>query len=718
MNRRETHYDLQPFFAPASVALVGATEELSRFGGRCLQRLLHFGFKGRIFPVNPRYRELQGLPCFPSVRDLPEAPDHVGIVVPAERVLGVLEECAARGARFATIYTGGFAETGTREGRELQDAVTAFARASGMRVMGPNCNGLINFVDGFAMTTTATIAGPRRPAGNVAIVSQSGGVGQVNVMWRAQELGIGVSYEVSCGNSADLDVIDFARFMIDDASTDVILMVAEHIPDGARLIEVARLAAEREKPIVILKFGRTAAGSRAAASHTGAVTGSDVVHEAAFRQHGIIRVEDCNELYETAMLLRTRRWPRGTRAAATTVSGGNSVLLVDLGASLGMSWPEYTAATQARLAEVLPKLGTTSNPTDVTNMAIGKPDIFRRCIETIAADERVDVVIPVFTMAVASDVQQAAQVAKTAAKPVAILWAGGCSNDPAFTPQTLIAQGVPVYRNTLACLKAVRAAMRYGEFLAAHKRKGKQPLARPAGIDAESARTTLRAAGGALTERVSKEVIAAYGLPVTREALARDAQEAACIAREIGGAVALKIESADIPHKTEAGGVRLNLANPLEVKAAYEKIIEDAGKYQPDARIAGVLVQEMAPGGLEFMLGLAVDPVFGPVVVAGLGGIYVEVLRDLAYRVAPIDQDEARAMLRELRSYRLLEGVRGAARRDIDALCDLIARLSWLGHDFRDEIAELDINPLVLLENGARVVDALIVAAPSAPRGA
>lgn len=286
----------------------------------------------------------------------------------------------------------------------------------------------------------------------------------------------------------------------------------------------------------------------------------------------------------------------------------------------------------------------------------------------------------------------------------------GCSNDPACTPQALAADGVAVYRNTLSCLKAVRAAMCYGEFLAHRKQCAATPT-RPADIDVEAARTRLQAARGALTERASKEVFAAYGFPVTREALARDAQEAVPIAREIGGAVALKIESADIVHKTDAGAIRLHVSGDEEVQRAFDEVMAAAKRYKPQASLDGVLVQEMAPPGLEVMLGLAADPVFGPVVVAGLGGIHVEVLRDLAYRVAPIDAAEARSMLRELRSYRLLEGVRGAPPRDIDTLCDLIVRLSWLGHDLRGEISEIDINPLVLLENGkgARIVDALIV---------
>ena len=277
--------DLKPFFAPASVALVGATDDLTRFAGRVLMRMMNFGYQGKVYPVNPRFKEVRGLKCYASVRNLPEAPDHVGIVVPTERVIGILEDCAARGARFVTVYSGGFAETGTLEGRTMQAEITALARRTGMRVMGPNCNGMVNFTDGFTMTTSATVA-KRQPAGNVGVVAQSGGAGQVNVMWRAQEAGVGISYEVSCGNSADLNILDFIEFMVADAATDVIMVLAEHIPDGPRLLEVARRAAACEKPIVMVKLGRTEAGSHAAASHTGAMAGADEICDAALRQCG------------------------------------------------------------------------------------------------------------------------------------------------------------------------------------------------------------------------------------------------------------------------------------------------------------------------------------------------------------------------------------------------------------------------------------------------
>lgn len=701
---------LKRFFGPKSVALVGATEDLGRFAGRVLNRMIGFGYNGEIFPVNPRFDAVRGLKCYRSVLHLPKTPDHVGIVVPADKVSHILEECAQRHVPFATIYTGGFAETGTDEGRARQAAIVAVARRSGMRVMGPNCNGLISFVDGFAMTTSGTIAGPRRRPGNVGVVSQSGGAGQTNVMWRAQELGLDISYQVSCGNSADLNILDFMEFMIEDPVTDVLMVLAEHVPDGRRLREVARRAAAREKPIVMMKLGRTTAGSHAAASHTGALAGADTICDAVLRQCGIIRVDDCNELYEVAMLLRTRRWPRGRRVGATTISGGNGVLLVDLAASLAISCPELQPQTIEQLKAVVPKMGSAGNPVDVSNAAIGKPEIFRRCIEALESDDHIDVVIPVFTMSPADDIRQAAQSARAATKPVVLVWIGGCTDDSGFGPRAVIESGVPVYRNTLSCLKAVQAAMNYADFIA-HRRRAPEPQ-RPQGMDVERARRLLRGAKGTLTEREGKLLLAAYGFQQPREATARVAEDAVRIAHEIGKPVALKIESPQIAHKTEAGAVLLNVQGDERVRAGFDAVIAAARAYCPEAHLNGVLVQEMAPTGVEMMLGIVVDPIFGPVVVAGLGGIHVEVLKDVVYRAAPVDEHEAGAMLRELRAYPMLEGVRGAQPRDIDTLCDLIVRLSWLAQEQQDRLLELDVNPLMLLAAGAgaHVVDALVIA--------
>ena len=702
--------DLTRLFAPRSAALVGATDNPTSFGGRVFRQMTGFGFPGKIYPVNPRLKEIHGLACYPSLKDLPETPDHVGIIVSTDRVFDVLDDCAALGVRFVTVFSAGFSETGTQEGLDRQARLGAFARRAGIHVMGPNCNGVVNFVDGFAMTSTAAIKGQRAPAGNVGVVSHSGGLGQINVMWRAQEIGLGISYEASCGNEADLDALDFVRFMLRSESTDIVLMAIESIKDGKKLKAIARESAERERPIVVLKFGRTEAGSRAAASHTGAVAGDDDIYDAVFRQYGLIRVHECNELYETAVLLRKRRWPRGRGAAAVAPTGGNIVQVADVGASFGMSWPAYCAETQAALVQLLPGYGKVSNPTDMTSLATGRQELYRQALNAIAADPGVDVVVPIFASVAKADLQRGADFVARCEKLAAMLWVGGCTDDPSFTPKDFVKAGIPVYRDATPCMRAVRAAIDFGDHVRMHK-SGHASPERPAHLDFQTTSARLRACGRKLTEREAKRLLAGYGFPVAREMLASTPEQAASLAREIGGEVALKIDSPDVAHKTEAGAIRLGVQGEEAVREAYAQIVEAARRYAPHAQINGVLVQEMAPAGIEMMLGVIRDPVFGPVVAAGLGGIHVEVLKDIAYRAAPVTREEANEMLNELRGAKLLDGVRGMAARDKHAVIDLIVRLSWFAHDFRDEVAELDINPLIVLERGAgaRVVDALIV---------
>ena len=703
--------DLSGLFAPRSVALVGATDHPSNFGGRVFRAMLNFGYKGKIFPVNPRLKEIYGLACYPSVNDLPETPDHVGIIVATERVFDILADCAALGVPFATVYTAGFAETATPEGRERQARLIAFARSSGMRIMGPNCNGVINFIDNFAMTSTGAIGRAKGKAGNVGVISHSGGLGQITVMWRAQMAGLGVSYEASCGNEADLDTLDFARFMLRSDTTDIILMAIEGFKDGAKLQAVALEALEREKPIVVLKLGRTEAGGRAAASHTGAIAGVDDIYQAAFKQYGMIGVNTCNELYETAILLRKRRWPKGRRAASVAATGGNIVHLADMGADQGIDWAEYSTETQAVLTSMLPGYGSKIlNPSDLTSLATGEPAMFSRALNTIASDPNIDAVAPIFAFVTRQQIESGVQFVLDCPKPAAMIWVGACTDDAAPTAEDLVAAGVPVYRDALPCLRSLRAAMDFGQRVSAYRQKTDVPQ-RPAGISVQAARDKLVGQVGTLTEREAKLVLAEYGFPVTRERLARTPDEAVVFAREISGNVALKIDSTDIPHKTDAGAVRLGLQGDDAVHRGYVEVMEAARRHAPDARINGVLVQEMVPQGVEMMLGVISDPVFGPVVAAGLGGIHIEVLRDVSYRVAPVTPADARAMVNELRGYKVLEGVRGMPPRDIESLCDLIVRLSWFAHDFRKEIAEVDINPLVVMPSGkgARVVDALIV---------
>ncbi len=382
-----------------------------------------------------------------------------------------------------------------------------------------------------------------------------------------------------------------------------------------------------------------------------------------------------------------------------------------MGADQGISWAEYSAETQAVLGGMLPDYGSkVLNPSDLTSLATGEPAMFSRALNTIASDPNIDAVAPIFSFVSRKQIESGVQFVLECPKPAAMIWVGACTDDSEPTAEDLVAAGVPVYRDALPCMRSLRAAMDLGQRVAAYRSRADVPQ-RPAGITVQAARDKLAGGTGTLTEREAKLVLAEYGFPVTRERLARNPAEAIVHAREIAGSVALKIDSADIAHKTDAGAVRLALTGDDAVQRGYFEVMEAAARYAPGAKINGVLVQEMVPQGVEMMLGIVRDPVFGPVVAAGLGGVHVEVLRDVSYRVAPVTPDEARSMLGELRGYQLLEGVRGMPPRDIDCLCDLIVRMSWFAHDFENEIAEVDLNPLIVMERGAgaRVVDALIV---------
>ena len=457
--------DLRRFLAPRRVAFVGATEDLGKFGGRCVRLLIDFGFKGEIYPVNPKRKEIFGLKCYPSLADLPQQPDHVGIVLPSASVLAALEECVKRRRRRSPPCSPPASpRPAPRRARRCSSARSASRARAACASWGRTATAWSISSTPSRFTSTAAIRGARRPAGDIAVVSQSGGAGQVNVMWRAQQAGLDISYQVSCGNDADLDLLDYMAFMVESERTKVVLAIAERIPDGARLRALARRAAELDKPIVMVKVGRTEAGSRMAASHTGSVTGADEVCDAALRQMGIVRVMDTNDLYETAMLLRAGKRATGRRAAATSISGGNLVMVADLGASVGVEFPAYGEATQAKLKAFLPGFSATTNPTDLTAAAIGQADAFASVARIMAEDPGIDAVVPVITFSPAAEIRSIAEVSAASPKPVPILWTGKCSDDASLTPEMLVAEGHAVYRDALPCMKALRAAMRYAEF--------------------------------------------------------------------------------------------------------------------------------------------------------------------------------------------------------------------------------------------------------------
>ena len=700
--------NLEKFFNPKSIAFIGATEDLSKFGGRCMRQMIDFGFAGQIYPINPKRDKVFGLTCYPSLGHLPTRPDHVGIVLPAALVPQAIRECGQLQIPFATVFSAGFAETAQPQDVQAQVDLLALARECGVRIMGPNCNGMINFVDAFALTSTATINGPKKKAGDIGIVGQSGGASQVNVMWRAQQLGLGVSYQVSCGNSVDLDMLDFAAFMLDSKDTKVVLILAEHIANGHKLKALAQKALAKGKPMVMVKAGKTAAGSKAAASHTGALTGEDAVFDAALKQLGIIRVDDYSELYMVASILRRGRLPKSKRSAAISISGGNLVMLADLGSAHGIEWPAYSHETHHQLSELLPGFSSAENPTDLTAAAIGQAGKFAMAAELILNDENVDTMIPVLTIANSAEINALAELSSNSTKPLVMLWTGCASDDPELTPSSLIAQGHAVFQDALPCVKMIQKVQEYADFV--DRSKGHQHT-RPSGLDRDAVQGILNASGPVISEHVAKQLLSHYGIPVSQEHLAKTASEAIQFAKQLGGPVALKISSPDILHKTESGAIRLNVLGDSGVQIAFDGVVQDARRYKPDAAIEGVLVQEMAPKGVEMLMGMSSDPSLGGIVSLGLGGIFVETLKDITHRLPPLSEEEALSAIQSLKGIDILKGTRGQGPSDLHALASAYSRLSWLVYDFQEQIQEIDVNPIIVFPGaaGVKVIDALIL---------
>ena len=688
---------------PRSIAVVGATPRM-QYGGRFLAAAMQAAGRVNVYPVNPRYEEVQGVRCYPSVSDLPEAPDVVGIVVPYHAVLDTLRESHAKGAGSAIVISAGFAERGLDDRRALQAELGRFAQESGMRVSGPNCLGLANLKDD--IWASASSRGAAGLSGPIGLVCQSGASAFGPFLTRAVDEGIGFSYIVSTGNEADLDFCDFARYLLDDDDTRVIAGFIEGFKDGRKFLEVARLAAERGKPIVLIKIGRSELGSRAAGSHTAALTGVDAVYDAAFAQYGVIRVQDYDDLLQVSNLLA--RCPRPPRRGVAVVShsGGISSLTADMFGQAGLDLPPLSDYARDGINGILKGFGWAANPSDVTGFA--NSDDFPAIMSFMAEDENVGTLV---VASAGADAQAAQVIAQrdSSDKPAAFLWTG---TRAAASGLPLLRQaGIPVFYVPDKLAAGVRYLNDYHDWREQRLARGFADT--PALTAAQSQAAAKLAGSGALSEYDSKALLAAFGIPVTQDAPAGDADAAVAAADRIGYPAAMKVNSADILHKTEADAIRLNLGDAAAVRTAFDEIIANARRYAPDARVDGVTVQEMVSGGVETIVGISYDAQLGPVLLFGIGGVMVEVYNDVALRLCPITRADARDLIGEVRGARLLHGFRGAPACDVDALADTLVRVSQLAAQLEGSLAELDINPLIALPagQGVKAVDALAVRA-------
>lgn len=687
--------DLELFLRPRTVAVIGVSENPRAPGVSMFDKIRRKveGHGGRVFPVNPKAETLYGLACYPTLAAIPAEID-LGVILVSDAV-GALRQCIAKRCRFVVVFTAGFGETGA-EGAAREAELVRLAREGGVRLFGPNTN--LN-----AFETLADLSGPK-----IALITQSGNQGRPLI--QAQELGVAFSHWIPTGNESDLELADFVEHFATHPDVAVIAAYVEGFKDPAKLARAADACARARKPIVLVKVGRSDAGCRMAQAHTGHLAGSDRIVDAFCRQYGIVRVEDLDELLEVAVALaRLPRPARGDGACVYGISGGTSALLSDLLGFYGVAVPELDGATQERLRALLPPYLTVRNPVD-NGGAVERTGKGVELLDAVADDGATAVVAAALAGALPGITEVLARelvdLHASGRKPVTAIWASPLVDDDAY--RTLLAGHVPLFRSFRGCARALRAYFAWHAFADGYVSPFASSAA-PRGATAAIAGTP--GASGALSEPDAKRLLARYGVPVTREEVATSAAEAVAAAQRIGLPVALKIVSPDIPHKSDAGLVRLGIATAAQVAAVHDELLARARARFPDARLDGVLVEEMVSGGVETILGVTVDPQFGPVVLFGLGGVLVEVLEDVALRPLPIGRADAEAMLSELRGRRILDGVRGGPACDVPAIVDAILAVARLADEHRDVIAELDVNPLMVFPagHGVQALDALVV---------
>ena len=686
---------------PKSVAVVGATPRM-QYGGRFLNAMLKAQDRVNIYPVNPRYDEIMGIRSYPSVSDLPEPPDLVGIVVPYHQVLSVLQESHAKGAKSAIVISAGFSERDVDDRRDLQGEVGAFARESGLRICGPNCLGVANVQAD--IWPSASSRGSDGLSGPIGLVCQSGASAFGPFLTRAVEEGIGLSHIISTGNEADLDFCDFARYLLDQDSVKVIAGFVEGFKDARKLIEVAKAAAERRKPIVLIKIGRSDLGSRAARSHTAALTGSDALYDEIFAQYGITRVQDYDELLEVSQLLAHTGKPAQPGVAVVSHSGGISSLTADMCGQAGLDLPPLTDEARDGINDVLKGFGWAANPSDVTGFA--NSDSFPEIMRHMSEQPQIGALV---VASAGSDTQAEQVIAQrdNSERGLAFLWTGTRSATAGLSK--LKEARIPIFYVPDKLALGLKTLLGYHGWLDGKLSEGFGEYERVSDEQSDLVNDLTSKGLTVLSESTSKLLISGWGVPITREALAENVADAVRAADEIGYPVALKVDSPDILHKTEAGVIRLGLVDAGQVTAAYDEIMSSAAQAVPGARINGALVQEMVSGGVEVIVGASYDDQLGPVLLFGTGGVMVEVYNDVALRHCPITQSEAMGMINQVKGSRLLKGYRGSPPSDVNALADVLVRVSQMAAQLEGTLSELDINPLMVLPEGqgVKAADAL-----------
>lgn len=693
---------LARFFNPRSVAVVGASGSAAGFGGRTYANLA--GFQGDVFPVNPKYASMGDRPCYASLRDLPRAPDCVVLAVPRAAVLDAVRQCVEIGAGGVVIFASGFGETGRREDAQQERELVRIAASSGLPILGPNCMGLIDTASGLNASFAIVPPQPPREHRAIAIVSQSGAMGMA--LMQASVRGIGFTHMVTAGNSVNIDVADVIDYLLGTPDCKAIACSFEGLREPLKLLRIGEKARAAGKVIVVHKLARSQAGADAALSHTGALAGSHAYYEALFERAGIVSVDSYEALLETAVFFARAMHVAAPGTAMMSGSGGAAIMAADCAAAHGVDMPPFGARATEVIRGFLPDFGALRNPCDLTAAVLNDPKAVPACAEAVLAQDDIGFLVVSQQMAGGAPGRTAAmaEVARRSGKVICVVWLSEWLQGPE-SREAEDGGRLPLFRSMGRCMAAIARLRAWRE---AEQRRAAAPRLAPAAADAQARSRLASISTAVATEREAKEVLRAYGVRTVSERLVQSAAEAVEAARAVGGPAVLKIESPDIPHKTEAGGVALNVSGDDAVRRAYDRILTSARAFAPQARINGVLVQPQLPAGVEMLVGGRVDPLFGPVLVVGLGGQFVELLRDTATALCPVNPAQARALLGRLKARAALDGFRGAAPVDIGALCAAICRISELLADQQDAIGEMEANPLICAGGDVLAVDALI----------
>ncbi len=700
--RRQQRPDLMRLLNPASIAIIGASSNAKSISGQPLMHMLACNYEGKLYPVNPNRSEVQGVKAYPDVLSVPRPCDAAVIAVPAAHVPKALEQCGEAGIPFAVILTAGFIETGTEAGADLQRQLEAAIAKSGVRIVGPNCVGAMNVINRAYLAFGGALGDKTLRPGPLAIVSQSGGFGQ-SMMTFANLHGIGCNYVISTGNETDISFFDFAHDFLDRDEVKLLAVYMEASTEGTRIRELGRHALEAGKPILMLKVGNGVAGRRAASSHTGRLTADYTLFRAAFREGGYIEVDDLDNMADVARLVIGGKYPKGRNVGVLTGSGGWGVIVAEHLEKNGLQLPSPSEASQAKLRALGSTFASLNNPIDQMANYGDQYKTLQSVIDDPAFDQFV------VRSGQGPDVgvwaQRFLETAATSDKPIIVSWASVPTRDAEVRMQLEDAG----FLCTNYPGRAARAAAAFTEF-ALRRRRFVERTPGPAQRPFDARALDLAGHSGALAEHTSKQCLAVYEIPATREVLLSLDQIVALDASPVAFPVAVKLASPDIAHKTEANAVRLGVSTLAQLKQAAQDVQACGLRHTPHARIEGISIQEMA-SGIEVILGAVNDPNFGPYVMVGLGGVLTEVLHDVTHRFAPVSMDDARAMLAELRGAKILDGYRGAPPADVDALARALVNLSWLISDHRDRITEIDVNPLFVRAQGHGVVaaDALVM---------